>query len=280
MSKFTAYLHTGDDPATLIQHDHDCHELVLVERGSSEFTIENRLYIAGGHSLVVIGNLERHYIRIDQTPYHRQIMLIPNDFLIREIHLPLLASFFLYRPQRFSHVISLNDDLFHAIQRHFSGIIEECRNNRPLKERQLGLMLEMLLLELYRGNPQCYSWENSQEMTTVFLVQRYVAQHFKEHLTLSDIADKYRVSKYHLSRRFQIITGYSFQKYLTVCRLNEAKRLLRMSDHSITLITELSGYGNVNNFIRAFKAHEGMTPLQFRKYRMRDTLQGHSQTQT
>jgi AraC-like DNA-binding protein len=280
MSEFTAYRQTGDDPSTLIHHDHDCHELILVETGSSAFTIENRLYTAGEHSLVVIGNLERHHIRIDQTPYHRQIMLIPNGFLMREIRLPLLSSFFLYRPQRFSHVISLGEDLFRAIERHFSGIIEECRADRPLKERQLGLMLEMLLLELYRGNPQCYSWENSQEMTTIFLAQRYVAQHFRERLTLADVADQYRVSRYHLSRRFQSITGYGFQKYLMVCRLNEAKRLLQMSDQSVTQIAEQSGYGDVNNFIRAFKAHEGMTPLQFRKRQIRETLRGNTKTQT
>lgn len=279
MGGFTAYRLSRDDPSTLIHHEHDCHELVLIEAGRSTFTIENRLYTAGEHSLVVIGNLERHHIRIDRTPYHRQVMLIPNSFLMREIHMPLLASFFLYRPQRFSHVIRLSDALYPAIERHFSGIIEECQADRPLKERQLGLLLETLLLELYRGNPQCYSWENSQEMTTVFLAQRYVAQNFRERLTLADVADLFRVSKYHLSRRFQSITGYGFQKYLVVCRLSEAKRLLQTSDLPITQITEQCGYLNVNSFIRAFRDHEGTTPLQFRKTRMLETLQGSGKTE-
>ena len=64
-------------------------------------------------------------------------------------------------------------------------------------------------------------------------------------VTLYQIAvqNRFHVSYYHLSRRFQDITGYGFQQYLTICRLNEAKRLLLMTDIPITLVAENSGWG-------------------------------------
>lgn len=265
MAVFNAYRVTDDHPASLVHHDHDCHELVLIEKGQSTFSIENRLYTAKAHSLVVIGNLERHHIRIDQTPYHRQVLLIPNNFLIQQVRLPQLASFFLYRPQNFAHVLELDNALFENLQRHFDGIIDEFASDRLLKERQLGLLVEMMLVELYRTRPECFNWDSTPDMTMVFRVQRYVAQHFKEDLTLLQLADASHVSHYHLSRCFHAITGTGFQQYLTLCRLNEAKRLLLSTDLPITLVAEQCGYGDVNNFIRAFRTREGVTPLKFRK---------------
>ena len=265
MAVFNAYRVTEDNPTSLIHHDHDCHELVLIERGQSTFSIENRLYTAQAHSLVVIGNLERHHIRIDQSPYHRQVVLIPNNFLIQQVRLPQLATFFLYRPQSFTHVLDLDDELFQILQHHFDRIIDEFQADRPLKERQLGLLLEMMLVDLYRSRSECFSWDSTQDMTTVFRVQRYVAQHFKEDLTLSEMADDFHISRYHLSRTFRDITGTGFHEYLTLCRLNEAKRLLLSTDMPITLVAEECGYGDVNNFIRAFRTREGATPLKYRK---------------
>ena len=265
MSEFNAYQISKSDPGSLTHHDHDCHELVLIQKGASIFTIENRVYTAKAHSLVVIGNLERHHIQIDQTPYHRQVMLIPNSFLLEELHHPLLASFFLYRPQRFSHVLSLDDELFHLLYQHFCVIIKEFETNEPLKVHRLGILLQMMLIDLYRAKPEYFVEQNVQDMTMIYHVQRYVAQHFSECLTLTEMANHFHVSYYHLSRRFQEITGYGFQQYLTICRLNEAKRLLLMTDIPITLVAEDSGWGNVNHFIRTFRLREGTTPLQFRK---------------
>lgn len=265
MAVFNAYSVTEGITESLIHHDHDCHELVLIERGQSTFSIENRLYTAKAHSLVVIGNLERHHIQINQTPYHRQVVLIPNNFLIQQVRLPQLASFFLYRPQNFTHVLELSDELFESLRRHFDRIIDEFESDRLLKERQLGLLVEMMLVDLYRQRPECFNWDSTPDMTMVFRVQRHVAQHFKEDLTLLQMADASHVSHYHLSRCFHAITGTGFQEYLTLCRLNEAKRLLLSSDLPVTQVAEECGYGDVNNFIRAFRTREGITPLKFRK---------------
>ncbi|WP_418855269.1 AraC family ligand binding domain-containing protein [Ruthenibacterium lactatiformans] len=85
---------TSEDSNFTKHHDYNYHELILVERGEVDFSIENCLYTAKEHSLVVIGHLERHHCEVLQTPYQRRVMRIPNDFLIQYVRLPLLASFF------------------------------------------------------------------------------------------------------------------------------------------------------------------------------------------
>lgn len=163
-------------------------------------------------------------------------------------------------------MLTLNDNLFEKVRERFDAIIEELRVNLPLQEHQLGILLELLLMELFRNRPECFfNWQSTQDMTTIFHIQRYVARNFNQELTLAALADLFHVSPYWLSRSFRIITGSGFQQYLILCRLNEAKRLLLSTDLPITMVADYPGYRDVNNFIRAFRMHEKVTPLKFRK---------------
>ena len=265
MSEFNAYKPLGEDRSKLVHHNHDCHELVLVESGQVSFSIENTICEAGPHSLVIIGNLERHHIHVKKEPYQRRVMLIPNAFLTEKIRMPQLVSFFLYRPKGFKHVIQLDDDLYHKLEKIFDKIIEEFKANLRLKELRLEVLLELLLIDLFRGKHEYFSWENREDMNIVYQVQRFVSQNFAKNITLSETAEKFRVSQYYLSRRFQSIAGYGFQHYLISCRLNEAKRLLITTDLPVSILCEQCGYEDTNNFIRAFRKREGITPLQYRK---------------
>lgn len=176
-----------------------------------------------------------------------------------------MVSFFLYRPKGFKHVIQLDDDLYHKLEKIFDKIIEEFKANLRLKELRLEVLLELLLIDLFRGKHEYFSWENREDMNIVYQVQRFVSQNFAKNITLSETAEKFRVSQYYLSRRFQSIAGYGFQQYLISCRLNEAKRLLITTDLPVSILCEQCGYEDTNNFIRAFRKREGITPLQYRK---------------
>jgi AraC-like DNA-binding protein len=265
LSEFYAYKPHGYEPSKLIHHNHDCHELVLVESGQVSFSIENTIHEVGPHALVIIGNLERHHIFVDSIPYQRRVMLIPNAFLTEKIRIPQLVSFFLYRPKGFEHVIYLDDTLYQKIEVHFDNIIEEFKGNLQLKEQRLEVLFELLLIDLFRSKYECFSWENREDMNIVYQVQRYVSQNFTQNITLSATAERFHVSQYYLSHRFQNIAGYGFQQYLIFCRLNEAKRLLMTTDLPVSILCEQCGYEDTNNFIRAFRRREGITPLQFRK---------------
>jgi AraC-like DNA-binding protein len=66
-------------------------------------------------------------------------------------------------------------------------------------------------------------------------------------------------------RYFKETMGTSFVDYLRDYRLTIASRLLTTSDSSILDIAAESGFENLSYFNRAFKAHFGMTPRDYRK---------------
>ena len=53
--------------------------------------------------------------------------------------------------------------------------------------------------------------------------------------------------------------------FLTRCRIEEAKRLLRTTDQSVSDIAVESGFESFSYFSTVFKKVVGMTPVQYRK---------------
>lgn len=261
----SAYTQTSEQTPLMQNHFHVSHEMILIEEGEASFHISGKTYVGRPHSLVIIGNLEKHDMAILSHPYIRHVLLIPNEFCLRAIREPALASVFLYRPDSFSHVYELDPDSFAAARGYFSSLIDECRNRPELWELRCQLLLESLLLLLYRTRPDAFHWEGSHAAATAFQVQRYIGEHFRSPLTLEGLSREFYVSRYYLSRLFKSVTGYGIQTYLQLCRINEAKRLLQFTDLSVNDICFSVGYKDVNHFIRLFHRQEGITPLKFRK---------------
>lgn len=89
-------------------------------------------------------------------------------------------------------------------------------------------------------------------------------KHYRDKITLDDLARKYGISKFYLSRQFKKHTGSPVGEYLIMLRINHAKELLKYSDCTISEIAGLCGVTNVSHFIRMFRDREGKTPLQYR----------------
>jgi two-component system, response regulator YesN len=93
----------------------------------------------------------------------------------------------------------------------------------------------------------------------------YIQTHFADaDISLQAVAGAVNLSPSHLSAQFKSRMGLSYSKYLTAVRLEEAQKLLRTTDWSVTAVAETIGYPNVTNFYRHFQRQVGMTPAAYR----------------
>lgn len=99
---------------------------------------------------------------------------------------------------------------------------------------------------------------------TVQAITSFIQEHYREKLTLEDLASQTYLSKPYLSRLFSKHLGISFTGYLELLRLGHAKRLLTGGD-SLGKIAEESGFPSVNALILAFKRYWGVTPGEYRR---------------
>lgn len=95
-------------------------------------------------------------------------------------------------------------------------------------------------------------------------VQEYIQQHISEDISLNDVAAWVGLSPAYVSRTFKESTGQNFVEYLSVCRVEQAKQLLRNTQMSIKEIGFNSGFNSMQTFIRTFKKLESCTPSQYR----------------
>ncbi len=96
-------------------------------------------------------------------------------------------------------------------------------------------------------------------------VKNYLDSHFRENISLDDLASVFYIDKYYLTRRFKQQYGCTIIGYIQQLRITHAKHLLRFSAFSIEEIALQCGVEDPNYFARLFKKIEGMTPGEFRR---------------
>ncbi|PZE20760.1 response regulator [Paenibacillus xerothermodurans] len=92
----------------------------------------------------------------------------------------------------------------------------------------------------------------------------YIHHHFYEQVTLNEVADWVYLSASHFSRLFKAEMGVTFIEYLTKYRVEQSKRLIKMTSLPIEVIANNTGFTNAGYFATTFKRLEGKTPTEYR----------------
>lgn len=121
-------------------------------------------------------------------------------------------------------------------------------------------MLYELLLQIYR---LCEEAEN--ENATVEQVKKYLKLMYSHPINFLSLSEKLGYSYDRLRHIFNENTGISMKQYLTNVRIGHAQRLLTEKNYTVEQISKMCGYGNVSNFIVAFRKKIQVTPIQYRK---------------
>jgi LacI family transcriptional regulator len=93
----------------------------------------------------------------------------------------------------------------------------------------------------------------------------YIREHFREQISVDQIAESAGCSRRTLERRFRNTLQRTVHDELTRQRLARARRLLQESDLSIEAISDRSGFTDQRRLNLVFKQHFETTPLEFRR---------------
>jgi two-component system response regulator YesN len=138
--------------------------------------------------------------------------------------------------------------------------LERLLNCQSLGE--MGLLLESLAQELAG---LVNSVRNVRNQRMVKKAVDYIKSHYKEQLTLDELARQVYLSPFYFSHIFKAEMSATFVEYLTSVRIDAAKAKLQNTVVSIGTIAEEVGYNDVNYFSRVFRKVSGLTPTQYRE---------------
>ena len=99
----------------------------------------------------------------------------------------------------------------------------------------------------------------------VLRMVRYIAEHFREPVTVTDVADAARLHPNYAMTQFRTVVRMTIGEYLAQFRLAEARRLLVTTDLRTNEVAAAAGFGSVSRFYAAFVAACGTPPAAFRR---------------
>ena len=106
----------------------------------------------------------------------------------------------------------------------------------------------------------------SKEVSSALL---YINDHYKENISLKDVADEVYLSSFYLSRLFKKEVGVNFSTYLLNARLDDAKKLLETTAISISSISSSLSFSDLSYFCRVFKNYTSFTPKEYRNKQLK-----------
>ena len=234
-------------------HTHDCTELFLVTGGHGSFHVGNTVVPVTADDFIIVNGGVPHTETSDLKDPMKYVVLGVEGFETRR------------NPDGYAVLHRFSE------QRHAAAcmrmLLQEAEAAQPGYEAVCHNLLQVLLLLLLRWEsavlrPVVPGPKSSRECS---LVRRYIDSHFKENLTLDQLAAMANLSKYYLVHAFQKEYGLSPIRYLTRRRIEESRFLLTETDHSLTHIARVLGFSSLSYFSQSFRRIEGISPREYRQ---------------
>lgn len=120
----------------------------------------------------------------------------------------------------------------------------------------------------------CLFRDAPEEIQGLYVTPKYdgvildMLQYMQNHaasVTMADLEARFHFSRVHITRILKRATGYNFMQWMTYTRISQAARTLARTGLPVAQIAEISGYENVNAFIRTFKKVFHKTPAAYRQ---------------
>ena len=107
--------------------------------------------------------------------------------------------------------------------------------------------------------------EVESESKRILKVKNYIDEHYKDDLSLEQLADLVGMTPTAFSRYFKQRTSKNIPEYIVDIRLGHAARMLIDTADSISVICWRTGFNTISNFNRLFRKRKGCSPTEFRE---------------
>lgn len=255
-----------------VRHFHDTYELYYLLEGERYYFIDQETYLVKSGDVVLIRPNQIHKTSCAGTPRHERILLQIEESMVE----PFLRVCQAGTMEELFHlgaaVIKTDREEERQIQSLMEQLETELSVRQEFQKGAAGLLVTRLVLLLFRCR-QKTSWYQEPETVQTWKHQKvhevagYLMKYPETQESLSQLADRFYVSKSYLSRIFKEVTSFTVNEYKNISRIKKSQELLTGSRYSVTEIAEILGYETVTYYERVFKRYTGMTPLRYRKKR-------------
>ena len=236
-------------------HLHRCYELIYVVEGRLNAIVDNRwMPLPAGKAILFLSNQVHGF----ETEGHSVMHVIDFAPEFVPAFLRMTAGFRVPDPRFFlepSVLELLSTSIFPKIG------IDETHNFSELMLRKGLLYLVCNSFWAQVAHEPSFGAEKPLFSKAV----EYIQNHFKEQLTLSDLARHLGYDYNYISHYLRDNLGMTFMQYLNNCRVSCAKQLLAETALPVQEVMEQSGFVCSRTFNKVFRQMTRTTPSKYRE---------------
>ena len=235
-------------------HYHNSFEVYYLQKGTCWYFIDRKSYrlSAGDIALIPAGVI--HKTSYDTQLSSRTVFNCADSFIpesVRELmqHTPYFS--------RTEETAVQLDGLFAQIRKEY-----EQPDNYSMDVIRAKVAELFLLIARERGKTHT----EKPESPIVEKAVDYIRKHYMDTVTLHDVAELCFVTREHLCRIFKKETGFGFNEYLNIYRMQKANAMLTENPKiRISQVASCCGFSDSNYFSKQYKKIYGISPTRERK---------------
>ena len=230
-------------------HYHNMYEMYFITEGNCTYFIDNKTYQVMAGDIVLVPSGVIHNTRYGNSAHSRMLINFPKQFIPSSILTMLSSLQYVYRnPFVFDEVLSI-----------MKKIEYEYYHPDSMTDELLYCYTQNLFFILAKNKENCT--KISAGNSNIEQAIDYIQKHFASDISLINIADICSVSPEHFSRMFKKETGFGFNKYLNLLRLQNSYAMLKQSNNiTISEVATKCGFSDSNYFSTKFKELYGISP--------------------
>lgn len=252
------------------QHFHDFYEICILLDHTAAHIIEGNLYEMQPYDLVLLRPSLLHKTQYPRGTTPRRLMIrfaLPNLLPGLETDYRSLFSIFDEPVPIFRFSEERRSEILAPLNRIFAW------SQQPSDVQAMAIhhqFVEFLCgIHRYAAENDYVREETGSSISRrMYAVASYIHSHYRQELSLDEVARHFYVSAHHLSRQFNKVTGFTFTEYVQMTRIRHAQQQLLNSGDKITDIAARCGFASFSQFNRIFNKHNGMSPRAYRQSRI------------
>ncbi|OYP37230.1 helix-turn-helix domain-containing protein [Rhodopirellula sp. MGV] len=253
-------------------HCHEFSEIVIITGGAGvHITGEDSYELKTGDTFVIGGDRPHDYLNMDQLSLIN-ILFDPTGLPMSLGDLQSLSGYhalFTLEPAwRSRHQFTSRLQLTPGEIAETLHLIDKLDNELSARQPGFEVMAIAAFLELVTFHSRCFSATRNPTSKSLIRVAETIShmrRHVAQSIALEELVDISGMSRTKYIRMFEATMGTSPINYLIGLRIEEASRLLRSTDRSITDIAFDVGFSDSNYFSRQFRKATGLSPREYRK---------------
>lgn len=252
-------------------HCHEFSEIVIITGGQGlHITGEDSYELVPGDTFVIGGDRPHDYLNMNELSLIN-ILFDPAEipFSIGDMQsLPGYHALFTLEPAwRKRHHFTSRLQLNPAEIAESLRLVEAMEGELATRKPGFGVMAMGTMLQLVTFLSRCYNRSinpDSKKLLRIANAISHMERNFAKPISLEELVEISNMSRRNFIRTFESTMGTSPIKFLIARRIQEATKLLRTTDRSITDIAFDIGFSDSNYFSRQFRKAIGLSPRQYR----------------